>query len=56
MLMLKLTNKHLKLVKIAQDIYDSDAMIVLSHVKGHILSGFGGALKKPSNGMCFKKR
>jgi uncharacterized Fe-S center protein len=31
--------------KIASGIIDADAMIVLSHVKGHMLFGFGGALK-----------
>jgi uncharacterized protein len=31
--------------KIASGIFDADAMIVLSHVKGHMLFGFGGALK-----------
>ncbi len=31
--------------KIASGILDADAMIVLSHVKGHMLFGFGGALK-----------
>lgn len=31
--------------KIASGILDADAMIVLSHIKGHMLFGFGGALK-----------
>jgi uncharacterized Fe-S center protein len=31
--------------KIASGILDADAMVVLSHVKGHMLMGFGGALK-----------
>ena len=31
--------------KIASGILDADAMIVLSHVKGHMLFGFGGAIK-----------
>lgn len=42
-------------VKIARDIHDSDAMIVLSHVKGHILSGFGGTLKNLAMG-CASRR
>lgn len=41
-------------VKIARDIYDSDAMIVLSHVKGHILAGFGGAIKNLAMGCASK--
>jgi uncharacterized Fe-S center protein len=32
-------------VKIASDIARADALIALSHVKGHELTGFGGALK-----------
>lgn len=32
-------------VGIASEIYDADAMIVVSHCKGHIQSGFGGAIK-----------
>lgn len=37
--------KHFKNVKIASGICDADSMIVLSHIKGHLLSGFGGAIK-----------
>jgi len=32
-------------VKIAGDIALADSLIVLSHFKGHLLSGFGGAIK-----------
>ncbi len=37
--------KHFSQVNIAREIFEADALIVLSHVKGHILTGFGGALK-----------
>lgn len=37
--------KHFEKVKIAKGIFDAHAMIVLSHTKGHILTGFGGAIK-----------
>ena len=37
-------------VKIAGDIFESDALIVLSHFKGHSLCGFGGALKNLAMG------
>lgn len=37
--------KHFSSVTIAGDIARADSMIVLSHFKGHILSGFGGAIK-----------
>lgn len=40
-----ISKKHFQSVKIAADIVAADSMIVLSHFKGHILSGFGGALK-----------
>lgn len=42
--------KHFKSVKIAGDILDADAMVVLTHVKGHALSGFGGAIKNLAMG------
>jgi uncharacterized Fe-S center protein len=37
--------KHFSEVKIAADIARADAMVVLTHVKGHELTGIGGALK-----------
>jgi len=40
-----ISKNHFKSVKIARDIVDADCMIVLSHFKGHLLSGFGGAIK-----------
>jgi len=36
---------HFKNVKIATEIVLADSMVVVSHVKGHLLCGFGGALK-----------
>jgi uncharacterized Fe-S center protein len=42
--------KHFEKVKIAGDIENSDSMIVLSHFKGHGMSGFGGALKNLAMG------
>ncbi|PKM79512.1 MAG: 4Fe-4S ferredoxin, partial [Firmicutes bacterium HGW-Firmicutes-13] len=40
-----INQKHFTCVKVASDIFSSPAVIVLSHVKGHIATGFGGALK-----------
>lgn len=37
--------KHFPSVKIGRAIYEADAMIALSHFKGHLLAGFGGAIK-----------
>lgn len=41
---------HFKNVKIAGDIYDSTSLMVVSHFKGHGMSGFGGALKNLAMG------
>ncbi len=37
--------RHFDEVKIAAEIHSADAMVVLTHFKGHELTGFGGALK-----------
>lgn len=42
-------------VKIARKIFQADAMIVLSHVKGHELSGFGGTIKNIAMGCVTKE-
>lgn len=39
-----------KQVKIASEIYYADALVVLSHFKGHVQFGFGGALKNVAMG------
>lgn len=41
----RIEGKHFTEVKIASDIARADAMVVLSHVKGHEFTGFGGAIK-----------
>jgi uncharacterized Fe-S center protein len=41
---------HFESVRIAGSILDADSMIVLSHVKGHDLAGFGGAIKNLAMG------
>ena len=45
-----ISGKYFKCVKIAGDIADADAMVVLTHMKGHALAGFGGALKNLAMG------
>jgi len=40
----------LKEIGVASAIYDADAMILLSHVKGHIQAGFGATLKNIAMG------
>lgn len=42
-------------VEVAQSIAESDAMVVVSHAKGHIFTGFGGAIKNIGMG-CLTKR
>ncbi len=43
--------KHFKSVKIASAAYHADAMLVISHFKGHEASGFGGAIKNVGMGL-----
>lgn len=42
--------KHFQKVKIAGDIKNTDSMVVISHFKGHGMSGFGGAIKNLAMG------
>jgi len=46
----EIARNHFKSVKIASDIAGSDSMVVLSHFKGHEMSGFGGAIKNLAMG------
>ena len=51
---IKVGQKHLKEVKIGAAAYHADNIIVLTHFKGHELTGFGGSLKNV--GMGFGSR
>lgn len=42
--------KHFDVCKIAGDIVNAEAMVVLSHFKGHGMAGFGGTLKNLAMG------
>ncbi len=46
----EINRKHFKKVKISGDIHNAGSMIVLSHVKGHEVAGFGGAIKNLAMG------
>ncbi len=46
----EINKNHFETVKIAGDIYNSNSMIVLSHVKGHGMAGFGGTIKNLAMG------
>jgi uncharacterized Fe-S center protein len=47
----KVDLKHFKTVKFAAAAGQADAMVVLSHVKGHLAAGFGGAIKNVAMGL-----
>jgi hypothetical protein len=42
-------------IKIASKILDADSMIVVSHVKGHEMAGFGGSIKNVAMGCVTKE-
>lgn len=44
--------KHFKSVEVAAATYYADSMVVVSHVKGHLVAGFGGAIKNLSMGLA----
>ncbi len=44
--------KHLKVNYVGKNLANYDAMIMLSHFKGHAMGGFGGALKNMSIGVA----
>ncbi|MGI6589871.1 MAG: DUF362 domain-containing protein [Candidatus Iainarchaeum sp.] len=46
----KYNTNHFKKCKIGKKIAEQSQMIVLAHFKGHILAGFGGAIKQLSMG------
>ncbi len=51
----RLSECSLDRVKVAQKIFEADSMIVLSHLKGHELSGFGGSIKNVAMGCVTKE-
>lgn len=46
----EINKKHFEKVRIAANIHQADSMIVMSHFKGHIMGGFGGAIKNLAMG------
>lgn len=52
---IKIKGKHLKEVQIASIINEIDSMIVVSHFTGHMVTGFGGAIKNIGMGCCAKE-
>lgn len=47
--------KHLNVNYVGKNIENYDSMLVLSHFKGHVMGGFGGALKNESIGLASKE-
>lgn len=47
---LPIEGKFFSRIKMARDIAEADSMVVLSHFKGHQMSGFGGAIKNLAMG------
>ncbi len=50
----RIGKKHFETCKIAKGIHDQNQMLVLSHFKGHIMAGFGGAVKQLAMGCASK--
>ena len=48
---IKVNGKHHKSVKISSAAASADALVVISHFKGHEMAGFGGALKNIGMGL-----
>jgi uncharacterized Fe-S center protein len=42
--------RHCQAVRLAANVIGADALIVVSHVKGHLVAGFGGAIKNLAMG------
>ena len=45
----------LKKVKVAREVFNGDSLMLLSHFKGHELSGFGGSIKNLAMGCVTKE-
>ena len=52
---IEINKKHFSKVKIACDIADCDSMLALTHITGHIMTGFAGAIKNLGMG-CASRR
>jgi len=42
-------------IKVAMNIFNADSMVVLSHLKGHEMAGFGGSIKNVAMGCVSKE-
>lgn len=46
---------HIKTAKIARAFTDSDALVAITHFKGHMITGFGGAIKNLGMGCATRE-
>lgn len=53
---IKINKKHFKNIKIASVLADSHFHVIVSHFKGHMLGGFGGALKNVGMGYASRSQ
>lgn len=51
----QINQKFIKSAKLARIFIDSDAIVAVTHFKGHILTGFGGALKNIGMGCATRE-
>ncbi len=51
---IKISGHELNEIEVASGIYEADFLVSLAHVKGHMLSGFGGAIKNLGMGCVTK--
>ncbi len=49
---ISINGQHFNKIKVSSAAVDSDSMIVVTHFKGHMLAGFGGALKNVGMGLA----
>jgi len=52
---IRINQKLIKIAKIARIFLDADAIIAVNHFKGHMLTGFGGALKNLGMGCATRE-
>jgi len=52
---IKQETKYVKIAKIAKIFWDADSIVGIAHFKGHIMTGFGGALKNLGMGCATRE-
>ena len=50
-----INQKYIKIAKVARFFIDADALVAVTHFKGHILTGFGGAIKNIGMGCATRQ-